>query len=64
MASNNHFEDVISSVQQAPESQRPLKLIEGIAQQMLQSDNPNVKQWGAELATNKTQLTRALQQGG
>lgn len=59
---SNHFTDVIAEVQKAPPNQRTDKLIEGIAQQMQQSGNPQVQQFGQELATVKPQLVRACQQ--
>jgi hypothetical protein len=61
MASNN-FTNVIAEVQKAPQNQRTDKLIEGIAQQMQQSSNAQVQQFGQELATAKPQLVRAVQQ--
>ncbi len=64
MASNNHFEDVITNVQQVPQNQRTDALITGIAQQMQTSGNPQLQQWGTELQNTKTQLVKACQQGG
>ena len=59
---SNHFTDVIAEVQNAPQNQRTDKLIEGIAQQMQQSGNAQLQQFGQELATLKPQLVRACQQ--
>jgi glycyl-tRNA synthetase (class II) len=58
----NHFTDVIAEVQKAPQNQRTDKLIEGIAQQMQQSGNAQLQQFGQELATARPQLVRACQQ--
>jgi hypothetical protein len=59
---SNHFTDVIAEVQKAPQNQRTDKLIEGIAQQMQQSGNAQLQQFGQELATVKPQLVKACQQ--
>jgi hypothetical protein len=53
---------VIAEVQKAPQNQRTDKLIEGIAQQMQQSGNAQLQQFGQELATAKPQLVKACQQ--
>ena len=60
----NHFTDVIAAVQKAPETQRTDRLIDGIAQQMQQSGNAQLQQFGQELATAKPQLVKACQQQG
>jgi hypothetical protein len=60
MASN--FADVISQVQKSPQNQRTEKLIDGIAQQMQQSENAQTQQFGQELQSAKSQLVRACQQ--
>jgi hypothetical protein len=59
--SSNHFTNVIDEVESAPQAQRAEKLISGIAQQMQQSGNPTLQQWGTELTQVKTQLTKACQ---
>lgn len=64
MTSNNHFADVISAVQQAPQNQRTDKLIQGIAEQMQQSANAQAQQLGQELASIRPQLVKACQQQG
>jgi hypothetical protein len=58
---SNHFTDVIVAVQKAPQNQRTDRLIDGIAQQMQQSGNAQLQQFGQELATPKPQLVRACQ---
>ena len=60
----NTFSDVVNQVQQSPQNQRTERLIEGIAQQMQQSGNPQTQQLGQELKQVKPQLIKALQQGG
>ena len=64
MTSNNHFADVISAVQQAPQNQRTDKLIQGIAEQMQQSANAQAQQLCQELASIRPQLVKACQQQG
>ena len=61
---SNPFSDVVSQVQQSPQNQRTEKLIDGIAQQMQQSGNSQAQQLGQELQSVKSQLVRAVQQGG
>jgi len=58
----NRFTDVIAEVQKAPQNQRTDRLIDGIAQQMQQSGNAQLQQFGQELATAKPQLVKACQQ--
>ena len=60
----NHFDNVVNEVEQTPQNQRPSKLIDGIAQQMQQSSNPQTQQLGQELQQAKPNLVKALQQGG
>ena len=60
----NHFDNVVNEVEQTPQNQRPSKLIDGIAQQMQQSSNPQTQQLGQELQKAKPNLVKALQQGG
>jgi hypothetical protein len=60
----NHFSDMVNQVQQTPQNQRPERLIDGIAQQMQQSENQQTQQLGQELQQVKPQLIKALQQGG
>lgn len=59
----NHFTNVINDVQQCPASQRPDHAIEGIAQQMLASGDPQTRKLGQELEDCKPQLVKALQRG-
>jgi len=61
---SNPFSNVVSQVQQSPQNQRTEKLIDGIAQQMQQSGNSQAQQLGQELQSVKSQLVRAVQQGG
>ena len=61
---SNPFSDVVSQVQQSPQNQRTEKLIDGIAQQMQQSGNAQTQQLGQELQSVKSQLVKAVQQGG
>ena len=58
----NHFDNVIEKVEQAPQNQRVSTLIDGICQQMQQSNNGPTQQLGQELQQKKTQLVRATQQ--
>jgi len=62
----DHFTatSVVDQIESAPQNQRTEKLISGIAQQMQQSNNPQVQQWGAELQQSKSQLVKACQQQG
>ena len=61
---SNPFSNVVSQVQQSPQNQRTEKLIDGIAQQMQQSGNSQAQQLGQELQSVKSQLVKAVQQGG
>ena len=61
---SNPFSDVVSQVQQSPQNQRTEKLIDGIAQQMQQSGNSQAQQLGQDLQSVKSQLVKAVQQGG
>jgi hypothetical protein len=61
---SNPFSDVVSQAQQSPQNQRTEKLIDGIAQQMQQSGNSQAQQLGQELQSVKSQLVKAVQQGG
>ena len=60
----NTFSDVVNQVGESPQNQRTERLIDGIAQQMQQSGNPQAQQLGQELKQVKPQLIKALQQGG
>ena len=59
-----HFAQLAAQVQKAPQAQRTRTLIEGIANQMQQSGNPEAQQLGSELKARETELANACQQQG
>lgn len=61
---SNHFENVVTEVQNVPQSQKTDRLISGIITEMQQSGEPQVANWGTQLAQLKPQLLKACQQSG
>lgn len=60
----NHFDEVLPTIQQAPQNQRSQTAFQSIAQQMQASGNPQVQQWGQDLALLTPQIVKACQQQG
>jgi hypothetical protein len=60
----NPFEHVVTEVENATPNQKPATAIDGIVQQMQQSQGQTAQQCGQQLNQIKPQLIKALQQGG
>jgi hypothetical protein len=61
---SNHFSDVLTNVQQAPQGQKIERALSGIAKQMQQSHDQETKQLGSDLQSVTPQIVKACQQGG